>query len=198
MNFHSLANTRKYSIKPTRYNHLNIVLGYDRLLRGNKMDLDQKRGSYTLLRYLLIISTVSMKKLFITKEIHESLKNIVWDFLHPDGKKHPDLKHIDTHIEANYLRIDFQSSIGFDLVSFVRNFKSTTSRNLLNLYPELRVGDKGLWNNSYLLATQGDLSQSETVKYLTDQYSREKIISATDRLRHFTSQNKLNSKSNPN
>ncbi len=76
--------------------------------------------------------------------------------------------------DLDHIHILFKSKPQVDLLKFINNWKSATSKALRNRFPEIKKklwGDK-FWSGSYCLITTGQTTLEEIKKYIESQGER--------------------------
>lgn len=131
-----------------------------------KYKLDKSAHSVYSLNYHLILVVKYRQPALETEIVRERLKEIIWNLQDKTGieiiMQEPDIDHI---------HILFKSKPIIDLSKVVNIFKGVSARYLRQEFPELKKylwGDS-FWNDSYFLATTGQVSLSILKKYVESQ-----------------------------
>jgi len=131
-----------------------------------KYKLDKGTHSVYALSYHLIQCTKYRKNIFINLDIIDELKQRTKKIATSYG-----IDIINMETDKDHIHILLKSKPQTDLVKFINNWKSATSKALRNKFPEIK---KKLWNDtfwspSYCLLTTGQTTLDQLKKYVDNQ-----------------------------
>lgn len=120
-------------------------------IKGELINLKNKRHSYYNLKYNLILVTKD-KKNCINKEIEKKLDLIFKELIE---NKNGIL--LDFHVKENFIYIYFELPANLNLADFITNFKTVSSRLIRKEFKEyLRnfYENEGFWSENYCIFTE--------------------------------------------
>jgi len=82
-----------------------------------------------------------------------------------------DIEIINMETDKDHIHILFKNKPQADLVKFINNWKSATSKALRNKFPEIKkkLWKNVLWSPSYCLLTTGQTTLDQLKKYVENQ-----------------------------
>ena len=131
----------------------------------SQQKLNHGKHSVYLLTYHLVL-VIKHRRKVITEPIAEHLKTMLEEQL-----TNNDAKLIEFGYEADHVHIVFSAPPHLKLSSFINAYKSSTSRIIKKLYPEVRLylWKEHFWSRSYCLLTTGGAPLEIIKKYVSSQ-----------------------------
>ena len=131
----------------------------------SQQKLNHSKHSVYLLTYHLVL-VIKYRRKVITADIAEHLKTMLEEQL-----KKNNAKLIEFGYETDHVHIVFSAPPNLKLSSFVNAYKSSTSRIIKKLYPEVKryLWKEYFWSRSYCLLTTGGAPLEIIKKYVSSQ-----------------------------
>lgn len=128
--------------------------------------LDKSSHSVYSLNYHFIQCIKYRRNILDTEEIIDELKQRTKRIAEVY-----DIKIINMETDKDHIHILFKNKPQTDLVKFINNWKSATSKALRNKFPEIKnkLWKNVLWSPSYCLLTTGQTTLDQLKKYVENQ-----------------------------
>lgn len=129
-------------------------------------NLDKNAHSVYTLNYHLIQCVKYRRKVFDNEEMINELKERTRNIASSYG-----ITIINMETDLDHIHILFKAQPQTQLLKFINNWKSATSRVLQNRFPEIKQKLwKGVfWSGSYCLITTGQTTLEQLKKYVENQ-----------------------------
>ena len=135
-------------------------------------DLDSNNNCVYSLKYHLIICVKYRKKVFEKEYIAEECKNIIKSL-----SKDYDVDILEIECGYDHIHILFKSKPTLDITKYINVIKGRSSRAVRSQFPELKdiLWGDAFWSPSYYIATAGNISLDNLMKYVEEQRSKEEL-----------------------
>jgi len=128
---------------------------------------DKNSHSVYTLNYHLVQCIKYRKKIFDDKKIINELKERTITIA-----KSYDIEILSIETDLDHVHILFKTKPQTNIIKFVNNWKSATSKSIQNRYRkkiEHKLWNKKFWSKSYCLITTGQTTLSQIKKYVENQ-----------------------------
>lgn len=129
-------------------------------------EFDKSSHSVYTLNYHFIQCVKYRRKVFDDNEIRNELMKRVKNI----GESY-EIKITNQEANEDHIHILFSAKPSTNLVKFINNLKSATSKALRNKFPKLKekLWKDQFWSNSYCLITTGQVTLDQIKKYVENQ-----------------------------
>lgn len=127
---------------------------------------DRNAHSVYALYYHLVQCIKYRRKVLNSNEIINELKEKTIKLA---NKYEIIIESIETDLD--HIHILFKAKPQTDLIKFINNWKSSTSKSLRNKYPQIKkkLWKNNFWSNSYCLISTGQTTLEQIKKYVDNQ-----------------------------
>ena len=131
-----------------------------------KYNFDKNAHSVYTLNYHLVQCIKYRRKVLDTEEIINELKERTRKIA-----ESYDIKITVMETDLDHVHILFTAKPQTQLIKFINNWKSATSKALRNKFPEIKdkLWDNVFWSGSYCLITTGQTTLDQLKKYVENQ-----------------------------
>jgi len=130
-----------------------------------------KRHNKTVLLYHLVFP-LKYRKVIITKDIGESLKNICMEI-----SERYEIKFIEIGYEPDHVHFLVQSIPSMSVTEIAMTLKSITAKQLFQRHPEIKAELWGgnFWTSGYYANTIGQYANEEVIKRYVENQGKETV-----------------------